>query len=576
MARRFIYLLTFTFFNMTYKITRNGQTILETEIYGRRTKQAPTVDFIDVDFQYPYPIQFLKNDVLTFQGQDFFLDETSIIQKEGLNTYNYRLKFLAKNYRLAEIALLGYDSENKLTLPSFKINANLRTLLDLVLANAIRVKSEQFDEIRKVGFVKGYQLDSDGSVSIKSDYNVTNYIEVKKGEKIALEDVSFICFYDTDKKFLSAVIVGGGDDFTSKQDGFIRVDWFSSKYPHIQKAFISLNIPDTPLEYFEVDNEYVSSFLGKLSGTFNLPFTIDDNVITFGENNKGLNRTYTHGKELTDITNKNNENHKLVNVVYASGSEDNLPSDYGSERLIIPPLRDNDSINRWGECEGFYRDEDLKPTTSGKVLDFYDAEPAEAEGEYGYIEFVSDLVFETEEKRANVNFTSGDMNGKIYPCVVKKNSATNKFHVMYFLSWGQQSASGSIEINDTFFISNIKQPPEVVTQAEKRLKEKATEFLNESSTPYKEIDVNVNPLVEIDYGLNYSVRIVDKSLKIDDIYNIVGYTETLDKIKEVTLELSQKKPILKQLRLLTPNMKLNEIVATTEGLQQQINELNKP
>lgn len=567
---------------MTYKITRDSKIILETEIYGTRTKQAPTADFIDVDFIYFESIVFQKNDVLNFEGQDFFLDDTNItIQKEGLNTYHYRLKFVAKNYRLSEIALLGYDSENKLTLPSFNINANLRTLLDLALANASRVKSEQFDEIRKVGFVEGYQLDmGNGGIEDNETFNTTNFIPVLKGEKIAISDVSWICIYDTNKNFINTIDVDGDKFMTMNQEGFIRVDWNNTEsHPLIQKAFISLNIPDTPLEYFEIDNEYISSFLGKLSGTFNLPFTIDDNVITFGENGVNTNQILTQGVELTDITNKNNDNHKLINVVYATGSTENLPSDYGSERLTIPPLKNDSSIKKWGVCEGFFRDENLKPTTSGVFTYHYenlDIKPSidiiTGNKKPAMCFYMTDINYDTKDNNPIINITSGKCNGVSFIFTFRDSIG----YIGVIIPYDKYYDMGTPEKGDTFFISNIKQPPQVVTQAENILKEKATNFLNENSTPYQEVDVNVNPLVNIQYGLNYLVKIVDKQLNINDIYNIVGYTETLDKIKRVTLELSQKPAILRRMKLITPNLKLNEIVATQEGLQQQINELNKP
>lgn len=123
---------------MIYEIKRNNTVIFQHEIKGRRTRSAPAVDFVDIEFDYYEAIDLKKNDTIVYKGDTYYCDKQTVnIVKKSSNLYSHRAKFLGENYKATEIALLDPELETHI----FEIEGNLLTLVTLAVRNLNRVDS---------------------------------------------------------------------------------------------------------------------------------------------------------------------------------------------------------------------------------------------------------------------------------------------------------------------------------------------------------------------------------------------------------------------------------------------------
>lgn len=123
---------------MIYQIKRDNVVIFQHEIKGRRTRSAPAVDFVDIEFDYYEAINLKKNDTIVYKGDTYYCDKQTVnIVKKSTNLYTHRARFLGENYKATEIALLDPEFETHI----FEIEGNLLTLVTLAVSNLNRVDS---------------------------------------------------------------------------------------------------------------------------------------------------------------------------------------------------------------------------------------------------------------------------------------------------------------------------------------------------------------------------------------------------------------------------------------------------
>lgn len=574
---------------MKYEIKRGDTVILEKEIQGKKTKQSPAVDYIDVSFTHPYAIQFKKNDVLTFKGQDYFLDETNnFISKDNKHNYTYRIRFQSRGYRATEVALLGYDSSNSLSLTTFPINADLNTLAQLAVDNLNRGSGNKTNDIIKVNF-RNKSLDDNGNEIDKQNFYASDFTEVSKN--LAIQTISNsvlndeertikIYQYDNNKTLLKV------NKYTVEQgkcfNDILELET-NTKYIRVSRSMRLVNtyifiayelgdVPSTDFEYLQVDRENVMSFLSKVSSTFNEPFYIEDTRLSFGAKLNHLNKEYAYGrgKGFKNITNKRQENQKLITVLYASGGTENLPEGYGNERLTIQPLTDPNFLD-YGRIEGFYNNDNIFPTTAGVLGEFVDYDPADTPTTFATYNFKSNLGFVTTGQKAQINFTNGDFNGLSFNGEVYINEGV-EYIMIKIKGHGSGSYSGlDLKEGDKFNITNIQQPPIVVHNAEEKLRLEAQDYLAKINGMANEIDVVCDPMLDINVNLNDVITVKDNELGIQGDYVVNGFTEDLQPLKEKTLQLSFNYTQLKNINLDIAKSRTSNEQVQIDYLQEQIN-----
>lgn len=579
---------------MKYEIKRGDTVILEKELQGKKTKQSPAVDYIDVSFTHPYAVQFKKNDVLTFKGQDYFLDETNnFIRKVNAHNYTYNIRFQSMGYRATEVALLGYDSNNSLSLTTFSINADLKTLAKLAVDNLNRGSSNSYNNIIKVDF-ENKTLDDNGNEVDSFGFYTSEFTEADKNliiqsaykdSLLEHERTIKICEYDENKNFIKITkyVIGENNSINEilvvdPNTKYIRVSrYMRLVYTYISIAYELGSVPNTDFEYLQIDRENVMSFLSKISSTFNEPFYIEDSVVSFGVNLKHINKEYAYGRGMgfKSIDNKRQQNQKLITVLYASGGTENLPEGYGNERLTIPPII-GDKYKDYGSVEGFYNNDDIFPTTKGELtlyLEWDSREPhidINGRKNMSLTYYESDLPYDIDDNNAKINFTSGKMNGLSFN--VSNQAVANSMLIR--IPYDTYFDLGIPEVGDKFNITNIQQPPIVVEQAEEKLRLEAQDYLAKINGMANEIDVVCDPMIDIDVNLNDVITVKDDELGIQGDYVVNGFTEDLQPFKSKTLQLSFNYTQLRNINLEIAKSAISTEKIMIDDLQQQINEIN--
>lgn len=464
---------------MLYQIKRGSQTIVETEINGTHSREAPALDNLQVTFTSPNPVILDKGDTITYNNNTYKLLNYSS-HKNSTNNYNYQATFESISFKASEILCLGYDENNNLTLPTYPINADINTLVDLCVANLNRVDT---------GWSKG-----------------------------------------------------------------------------------QLSLSNT--EYFEIENESVMSVLAKMSGTFNMPFDIQNKVINFGIVERETNNTleYGKGKGFTSIQDRTDPNKPIINVLYATGSSENLPSGYGKRRLTIEPLINQASIVKYGRLEGSVINDNIRPTTKGKLVRVIEYKESILDSDVGYITYETDIIkFTDSPLKGILNAISGQTNGQSFPINVLSVEGESFQRVSIYMKKFKLNTSVYPQVNTEFNITDIDLAPAFVTDAENRLREFAQGYLNEVSQKITEIDATCDPLYDFSWlKLNDVITIKDADLGIDSKFIVVGINTPIQPFQPIQLKLSVKGRVYSNLSL--PSGQNSNIIqgAINNGVQDTI------
>lgn len=424
---------------MKYEIKRGNEVILNHEINGVRTKSAPAVDFIDIEFDYPQAILFKRNDTIVFKGETYFCDsQYNATIKKGSNTFNHRARFVADSYKLTEIMLKAPNERFKV---KFEIEADLEALIRLA--------------------VDALNLATDG-----------------------------------------------------KRWSYTPVD-------------------NTTTQKYEIEGESVMSFLIKVSGSYELPFTIKDRVISFKNPthaNAGTFR-YGKGKGFLDLKLFYNNSVKIANTIYGIG---------GDDLELNTPEVDFNNIAQNGVIEGVYINSEIIPTTRWTVdsegvgdNDFFSA----------YLPY-SIINNKIEGQSPIVNFETGALAGVSFFADYIENQTFTTITLRRRMIDGEELPSDikKPRLGDFFNITDIKQPQEVIDVATAKLKAETAKFLKDSLARTMRIEVSVDPLHNEDIQLNNRILVVDESLGINDAFIVNEIRENLQKLnqKEISLEYSSR------------------------------------
>lgn len=462
---------------MLYDIKRNGVTLVEHEIKGKRIKSAPAVDYIEVEFDYFEPVLLKKNDTIEFKGDIYYCDKQSVnVFKKSTNLYNHRARFLGENYKATEIALLSPDFHEH----NFDIEGNLLTLVTLAVSNLNRIDS-------------GWSFNED--------------------------------------------------------------------------------LPATITKKFDIKEENVMSFLAKVSGEFEIPFRIENKVITFAyyEHPDGGEFEYGKGKGFLDLKKSYRNGDKAPNTIFATG---------GNGFQLNDPVQDDDDVDENGVIEGFYTNERIYPTTKANVLSSVQSNV-----------FRTDLDFSIYAnsipgQRALINFETGALAG-----------------LSFFLQFEQYNLDGikiltitkryvdGVEYpnllarplgGDRYNVTNINMPQDAIDDATQRLTIATQNYLRNILDRNLVLDANLDPLYQEDLKLNDRIKIVDADLDINGYFIINEIKEDLQNLnrKEITLDYVGKNLLNLNLPVVNDNIieveieeintEIQDIIVETGSLKFQV------
>lgn len=297
--------------------------------------------------------------------------------------------------------------------------------------------------------------------------------------------------------------------------------------------------------------------LQKICAEFKLEFRIDEvngqqviNVGNFGQE-LPLTFEYGKGKGLYSLTRTNVSDHNIVNRLYVSGGEENLPEGYRnfSDKLKLPApleyLEDTANIALNGLREGFLELPDIYPHRTGKVTALGDTK-------YKFADTTTDFDLKAKDAQGNtiylkngesakVHFNTGNLAG--YEFEVKNyDHATKTFEIIPFKNeQGQQfpdpsTAAFQFSVNDEYVIINIYAPDSYLDNAEEDLLTKATAEFEKFKSAQVNYRIDVDPAYlkkyfpdasALPFNLHDSVKVKDVKLAVDRFIKIIGFTRDI-------------------------------------------------
>lgn len=292
-----------------------------------------------------------------------------------------------------------------------------------------------------------------------------------------------------------------------------------------------LPVPTTVTKKFVISEENVMSFLTKVSGEFEIPFEIKNKVIKFStitHINKG-DFAYGRGNGFLDLKKSYKNNEKVPNTIYATGGEG----------LTIDPIINQQDIDKNGVIEGFYKNEDIVPTTRIQVI---------GSTSYEYIATTNQINYDLNDYKIAgqtpiINFETGSLAGLSFFIYKFDFNEIGNVSLIYFKKSfidGVEYPNNNARPNngDYFNITGISQPQEVVDEAKNRLLSEATNFLLNNLNKNLIVEANLDPLYSDDLEINNRIKIVDSNLDIDGFFiinEIKQYLQDLQR-KEITLD----------------------------------------
>lgn len=290
--------------------------------------------------------------------------------------------------------------------------------------------------------------------------------------------------------------------------------------------------PTTVTKLFQISEENVMSFLTKMSGEFEIPFEINDKIITFAypaHTDAGAFE-YGKGKGFLDLKKSYRSGEKIPNTIYATG---------GDGLTLDSPIIDQSSIDINGVIEGFYSNDDIKPTTRAMMTGVVTVNNVVATTEINY-----DLnAYKINGQTPIINFETGALAGLSFYIDKFEFDIPTNVSLIYIK---HRTVDGALMPNNTvrplagdfFNITGITQPPQIILEAKNKLYSEASTFLYNGILRNLVLEANLDPLYAEDLKLNNEIFVNDVNLDINGFFIINEIREYLQDLqrKEIKVD----------------------------------------
>lgn len=284
--------------------------------------------------------------------------------------------------------------------------------------------------------------------------------------------------------------------------------------------------PATVTKTFQIDGQNVMEFLARVSSEFEIPFYIEDKVIYYKDPAliDAGRFEYGKGNGFLDIRKSYKSGEKIPNTVYASG---------GDDLVLDAPVVNNGDIADNGVIEGFYSNENIKPTTRVYMEGVVTADNVVTTTQINYDIQAQKIAGQTPL----INFETGALGGLSFYITNSTYDTSTNVTVLYLK---KRTVDGSLLpsttvralAGDYFNITNIKQPQAIVDEALFKLGQYATADMNNRILNNMGIEVSLDPLFPEDLKLNDSISVGDDNLELAGrffILEIKTYLQNLNK-----------------------------------------------
>ena len=287
-----------------------------------------------------------------------------------------------------------------------------------------------------------------------------------------------------------------------------------------------------------------------LSGTSTISISLEETI----GNSTGLVYGYKNGLYNIKRTKVNNKN--VITRLYPYGSEKNLGPDYvdgqtrtplGIKLRLDPSSYPNNYIEQnvaiYGLREATKEFPDVYPHYTGTVDSTSDSQHIVDSS----IDF--DLnSYLIEGMAAKIVFLSGDLSGYEFEIISFNNVTKEVYFKQYTDEQGNQWPTSTINpaVGDRFTFVDISMPEAYIDAAEAELLSKATDYLNDVSSPslVYEIEMDWHSLKEDETELDVGdvISVIDSDLATDSVdLRIVELTQQLDNAYKYKVKISDDK-----------------------------------
>lgn len=319
--------------------------------------------------------------------------------------------------------------------------------------------------------------------------------------------------------------------------------------------------------------------LARLAEEFKTEYWIEGKKIhlTKRANDTGLSFRNKRNAGLYSITTQTSNDSDVATMIYAYGSEKNLPEDYIilGKRLRLPagsfPFIEK-NVSKYGAIEHTEIFEDIYPHRTGKVTAVNAGDP--------FIFVDADIDFDVNDQllpglTAKVTFNTGQLAGYTFD-VSSFNNSTKTFRILKNSNERLLELPSDMirpSIGDEYVIVDIRMPDSYIEEAENQLKERAEDLLNTISEPQESFTVVFDPVYlrkkDITLNIGDMIWVIDEALEIQRKIRVTGIVRNLvDEYLYSTVELSD---------IVSPGT-ISRLIATQEstdrgvvGLQNQVN-----
>lgn len=291
--------------------------------------------------------------------------------------------------------------------------------------------------------------------------------------------------------------------------------------------------PTTVTKTFQIDGMNVMEFLARVSSEFEIPFYIQDKVIYFKDPDlvDAGGFAYGRGNGFIDIRKSYKSGEKIPNTVYATG---------GDGLVLDAPVVNNGNIADNGVIEGFYENENIKPTTRVYMEGVVSADNVVTTTQINYDIQAQKIAGQTPL----INFETGALGGLSFYITNSTYDASTNVTVIYLK---KRTVDGVLLPNNTvralagdyFNITNIKQPQIIVDEALFKLGQYATADMNRRILNNEGIEVSLDPLFPENLKLNDSISVIDDNLELAGRWFILEIKTDLQNLNKKDLVLGK-------------------------------------
>lgn len=291
--------------------------------------------------------------------------------------------------------------------------------------------------------------------------------------------------------------------------------------------------PTTITKTFQIDGQNVMEFLARVSSEFEIPFYIQDKVIYYKDpalvDAGGF--AYGKGNGFIDIRKSYKSGEKIPNTVYVSG---------GDDLVLDAPVVNNGDITTNGVIEGFYSNENIKPTTRVYMEGVVTADNVVTTTQINYDIQTQKIAGQTPL----INFETGALGGLSF-YITNSTYDTNTNVTVIYLK--KRTEAGVLLPNSTvralagdyFNITNIRQPQTIIDEALFKLEQYATSDMNNRILNNMGIEATLDPLFPEDLKLNDSITVIDDNLELAGRFFILEIKTDLQNLNKKDIVLGR-------------------------------------